>query len=77
MIVYKIEVANSKGTSKGQEHSKTPATSLPRREGGDATPPWCTPKQLGQRVAHNVEVADSQVNILSGQQGKYTLAVIQ
>lgn len=39
LTLYCDEVAISKGTSKGQEHAKTPAAS---------TPPRRTPKQLGQ-----------------------------
>ena len=35
LTVYEIKVALSTGTSKGQEHSKTPAASLHRREGGE------------------------------------------
>ena len=48
LTVYGVEVAACKGTSKGQKHPKTPAVSLHRREGGDATPPRCTVKQLDQ-----------------------------
>ena len=53
LTVYCDEVAISKGTSKGQEHAKTPAASLllPRR--------GAPQNSLARRVAPNIEVADS------------------
>lgn len=57
LTVYCDEVAISKGTSKGQEHAKTPAASLHRRE---APPRRGAPQNsLARRVAPNIEVADS------------------